>query len=404
MTDSLNTPGTLDFSFGTFGTRTLLGSDVKAIAVLTDVGPDQGKVVGVISGTNSFKLFRLNENGSLDTTFGPDGTGYSEDGFGVPGSFSTPQALAIVNSDQILVSGHLRDSSLAPNFPAATLFNSNGSANLVFGKFKFDTPVPPSIPIATLPARTESATTANAAKILLSFNNSAPGPYRNWGLLVQLTLDGKLDTALDGRGYVFLRHNGLDTSTIGVVTQTDGRIILAGSTAAEGFVAGYTSTGQPDFTFGKEGSVTTFTSSEGPVRVNKLLLQADNKLVAVGTVANGTSGWITRKLGDGKDDISFNDAKDVITSITFRKLQWKSAVIDSNGSIVAGGEVDARVSVVGRITQDGLIDTSFSATGISDWSAEHTPNQLNSAGAQTNTQIIVAGRQTTEASVSRYHG
>ncbi|MDR9862520.1 hypothetical protein [Pseudomonas baetica] len=402
MIESTHAPSTLDFSFGEFGTRILEGTEVKAIAILTRVGPDQGKIVGVINGTNSFKLFRLDKKGLLDTTFGPDGTGYSEDRFGAPGSFSTPSTLTIVNDDQILVTGHVRDSSLAPHYPAVALFNRNGSANLLFGKFKFDVP-PPSPPQATASLFT-SATITDAVKILVSFNNSAPGPCQHWGLVLQLTLDGKLDTALDGRGYIFFRYKGQDTSTVGVAAQVSGRIVLAGSTADQGFIAGYTSTGQPDPTFGKEGGITAFSSSEGPVRVTRLLLQTDDRLIAVGAIAKGDSGWVTRKLRDGTDDISFNDGKDVISKIAFRKLRWSSAVIDPEGSIVMAGEVDTRLTVVGRITRDGQIDTSFSTTGLSNPNTEHTPHQLSDVGVQITSRIVVVGRKTNQPSVTRYHG
>jgi uncharacterized delta-60 repeat protein len=403
-----NIPSTLDFSFGDFGTRVLEGTEVKAIAVLKAEGVNQGKIIGVIStGTGTFKLFRLNKTGVLDTTFGPTGTGYSEDRFGATTSLSTPSGLAVIDNDQILVTGHVRASSLAPNFPAAALFNSNGSANLVFEKFIFKEPVPeptqtPSTPPQTIDTQLSVAAT-EAKKILFSVNNNLPGPYRDQGLLIQLTFEGKLDKDLDGRGYIFFRHKNENTSVIGVVTQADGRIVLAGSTPTQGFLAGFTSTGQIDSTFGP-GGTRAFESTQGSIKLNKLL-QSDNKLVAIGTVTASTDqGWVTRTHTDGTLDDTFNNGKAFITPYPFRRLQWKSADIDSQGSIVVAGEIDSRLCVVGRITEDGLADTTFSATGLSNPLAEHTPNVTTSVCAQTQTQIIVAGKKTSEPSVSRYHG
>jgi len=406
-----NVPSTLNFSFGDFGTRVLEGTEVKAIAVLKAEGVNQGKIIGVIStSTGTFKLFRLNKSGVLDTTFGPTQTGYSEDRFGETTSLSTPSGLTVIDNDQILVTGHVRDSSLAPSDPAAALFNQNGSANLVFGKFRFNAPVPTSDQMLASADEQTSSTDSFATakpttgKILFCVKNNVPGPHRNWGLLIQLTLEGTLDTALAGRGYIFFRHNNQNTTSVDVVTQTNGRIILAGSTDTQGFLAGYTPTGQIDISFGKEAGITPLSSVEGPVRVNKILLQPDDKLIAVGTVSNASNGWISRKRSDGNDDPTFNDSEDVITKIPFRKLQWTSAAIDSNGAIVASGEADARLCIVGRITKDGLIDTTFSHTGISDPNAEHTPNRTTSIGLQSSSQIIVAGGKASEPSVTCYHG
>ncbi|MHC8326386.1 NHL repeat-containing protein [Pseudomonas sp. LB1P83] len=407
----LDEPGKLDFTFGAYGTRSLEGSEVKAMVVLKAEGVNQGKIIGVIStSTDMFKLFRLNKTGELDTTFGPTATGYSEDRFGAASSLSTPSGLTIIDNDQILVTGHVRDTSLAPNFPAAALFHANGSPNLVFGKFKFEESAPQaneaisSNTLQTSATDTLAVTETKNGKILISVNNSAPGPYRHWGLLIQLTMQGTLDKNLGGLGYVFFRHDNQNTSTVGVVTQADGRIILAGSTPDQGFLAGYTSTGQPDRSFGKEDGITVFKSIDGPIRLNQILLQSDDKPVAVGAISNGECGWIVRTHSNGTDDETFNGSKAVITKMSFRKLQWRSADIDSNDSIVAAGEVDARLCVVGRITKYGLVDTTFSSTGISNPNDEHTPNQTTSMGVQAGTQIIVAGRKTNEPSVSRYHG
>ncbi|MHC8343724.1 NHL repeat-containing protein [Pseudomonas sp. RT6P73] len=407
----LDEPGKLDFTFGAYGTRSLEGSEVKAMVVLKAEGVNQGKIIGVIStSTGMFKLFRLNKTGELDTTFGPTATGYSEDRFGTAASLSTPSGLTVIDNDQILVSGHVRDTSLAPSFPAAALFHANGSPNLVFGKFRFEEPAPQvnealsSETLQTSATDTLAVAETKNGKILISVNNSAPGPYRHWGLLIQLTMQGTLDKNLGGLGYIFFRHNNQNTSTVGVVKQADGRIILAGFTPNQGFVAGYTSTGQTDRSFGKEDGITVFKSIDGPIRLNQILLQSDNKLVAIGAISNGTNGWITRTLSNGTDDVTFNNANDVITRIPLRKLQWTSADIDSNDSIVAAGEVDARLCVVGRITKDGFADTTFSPMGISNPNDEHTPNQTTSVGVQAGTQIIVAGRKTNEPSVSRYHG
>ncbi len=402
---TLDQSGSLDPGFGDNqnGTILLQGTKVEAIAVLKAEGANQGKIIGAISnGSSAFTLFRLDKTGLLDRSFGPDGTGYATGRFGADTTLPTVRALTIIDNGSILVTGDVRQSSLGPHYPAAALFNSNGTPNLVFGTFRFEE-APPTLPVeSSVPIPLNDAE-AKAGKILFAVNNSSPGPYRNWGLLIQLTLNGELDKDLDGRGYVYFRHNNENTTTVGAVTQTDGTIVLAGYTSSHAFLAGFTSNGKIDPTFGT-GGIKTFESPEGAIRLSKVLAQPDNKLIAVGTVTKSPQrGWVTRTLSNGTSDNTFNNGNEFITQFPFRSLQWNSADIDSKGSIVVAGEIDQRLCIVGRITEDGRVDTTFTPTGLSDPNAADTPNVTTSVAVQSDARIIVAGIKT-DASVSGYVG
>lgn len=402
---TLDQSGTLDPGFGgnQNGTILLQGTKVDAIAVLKAEGAHQGKVIGVISNdSGAFRLFRLDKTGMLDRSFGPDGTGYAPGHFGADTAHATASALTIIDNDNILVTGHVRESPLSHDHPAAALFNSNGTPNLVFGTFRFEE-TPPVLPVESSAPVHLNNVEAKAGKILFAVNNSSPGPYRNWGLLIQLTLNGELDKDLDGRGYVYFRHNNENTITVGAVTRSDGTIVLAGYTPSHAFLAGFTANGQIDPTFGT-GGTKTFESPEGAIRLSKVLAQSDNKLIAVGTVTKSPQrGWVTRTLNNGTSDNTFNNGNEFITQFPFRSLQWNSADLDSQGSIVVAGEIDQRLCVVGRITEDGRADTTFTPTGLSDPQAPDTPNVATSVAVQSEARIIVAG-QKRDASVSGYVG
>lgn len=396
-------PSTLDLGFGDKqnGTILLQGSKVEALTVLKSEGTNQGKIIGVISNGSTFRLFRLDKSGLLDSSFGPNGTGYTLGSFGADTTTSVPSALTVIGDDNILVTGHVRQSSTGPNHPAAVLFNSNGTPNLVFGTFKFEE-APPVLPLESSAHHDLSPIEAKNGKILFTVNNSLPGPYRHWGLLIQLTANGDLDKDLDGRGYIYFQHNNENTATVGVVTQADGRIVLAGYTPSQSFLAGFTSSGKIDPTFGA-GGVKPLVSPLGPIRLSKVIAQPDNRLVAVGTVTRAPQrGWVTRTLSEGASDDTFNNGDEFITQYPFRSLQWNSADMDLKGSIVVAGEVDQRLCVVGRITADGRADTSFSSTGLSDPNAADTPNVTTSVCVQSEARIIVAGKKI-ESSVSGYH-
>ena len=402
-TQTLRQPSMLDPGFGDKqnGTVLLQGSRVEALTVLKGDGAHQGKIIGVIRNGSTFRLFRLDRSGRPDSSFGSDGTGYALGSFGADTTTSLPSALTVTDDGSILVTGHVRQSSLDPSYPAAVLFHSNGTPNLVFGTFKFEE-APPALHLESSALDDLSPIQDKAGKIRFTVNNDLPSPYRHWGLLIQLTANGELDKDLDGRGYIYCRHNNENTATVGVVTQADGGIVLAGYTPSQSFLAGFTSSGEIDPTFGSGGSK-TLVSTQGTIRLSKVLVQPDNRLVAVGTLTTAPQrGWATRTLSKGATDDTFNDGNEFIIQFPLRNLRVNSADLDLKGSIVVAGEIDQRFCVVGRITEDGRADTTFSPTGLSDPFAADTPNVTTSVCVQSETRIIVAGHKT-EASVSGYH-
>lgn len=103
--------GDLDRTFGLDGVTVLEGSEVKAITVLKSPGLQQGKIVGVLRDGSDFKLFRLNKNGVLDTSFGLDG--YSRWGFLGTAGTSIPTGIRELSADKLLVTGYLQEGSPA---------------------------------------------------------------------------------------------------------------------------------------------------------------------------------------------------------------------------------------------------------------------------------------------------
>lgn len=403
--------GQLDRSFGTDGTTLLEGTEVKALAVLKAEGVDQGKVIGVINTANDFILFRLKKDGALDHTFGTNG--YARWGFGGTQTRSIPTGIVELSDSKILLTGHVLEGGTFGNYyPAAARVNAKGSPDLTFGQsgvFTFRDQPPTE---GQTPASDSQETSAigdltvvetKAGKILFSANNSDGKPYRNWGLLIRLTSTGELDNTFNDQGYAFFKFGGQNTSSIGSVTQTSGRIIVAGSTATQGFLAGFTQTGKTDRSFGTNG-FTAFELIAGRVDLRQLLLQTDNKPVVIGRSGTSSSnGFVTRTDIDGNRDDTFNGGEPLITKYPFQASQWNSGDIDSIGSIIVGGELSDRgLGLVGRITKAGEPDSNFGKNGLSDPYASGTPNYTTSAAVQTETQIVIAGRKDNIPSVSRY--
>ncbi|MCX2901191.1 hypothetical protein [Pseudomonas mandelii] len=408
--------GELDPAYGSNGSTLVDGSNVVALAIWASEGPDKGKVVGVASKGAQFKLFRLELNGVLDKGFGTDredgiATGYTTGSFGDPATTTSTVTDLMLVDGKIVLTGRVRDNPpLSPNYPAAARFKAAGAPDLTFGQsgvFTFTEPAP--VTDKTSSSAKSAGRKPKSGNILFAVNNSGITPYRDWGLLIQLTTEGNLDPAFNDRGYVFFKHGGESTTTVSAGTQANGNIIVAGSTPTSGFLAGFTAAGNRDDSFGIAG-FSTLRSSEGSIELRRLVLQPDQKPVAIGMLKTGTSptsrhGWVVRTLADGKDDVSFNGGAAHITRITLQGSQWNTGGVDSTGAIVVAGELSTRaLSLVGRITAEGQADLTFGVNGVSNPHAAGMPSYSGAIGLQADNNIVVGARIGNLASVTRFQG
>lgn len=258
------------------------------------------------------------------------------------------------------------------------------------------------------PASTQQNTSAagaiNAGKILFAFNSYLLPPYRDWGLLIQLTETGQLDKNFNNSGFLFFKHEGGSTSSADAVTQTNGKIVVAGSVANKGFLWGFTESGGTDHSFGTNGSV-TFETSPGSIQLTRLLLQPDDKPVAIGRVINGTSrqGWTNRTQANGKPDVTFAGGNPLVTQYPFQSSQWVSGGLATTKSIYLAGELNTRgLALVALIKGDGTPEQAFGENGLSDPFAPGMPNYTTSAAVLADDKIVIAGRKDNKASVSRF--
>jgi len=406
--------GHLDRSFGTDGTTILEGSDVKAIAALKAAGPHQGKIIGVLADGNDFKLFRLEKNGLLDTSFGTGG--YLRWGFAGSPVRSTPTGITELSADKLLVTGYVQEGSPATfYYPAVARFNAGGSIDLLFGNdgvYVFKQPLPTAQPSsAVTPQQTSDvasvcAVDANDERILLAFNSGTLRPYAHQGLLIQLTPAGQLDKRFNQQGYVFFQFDAQNTASVGLAVRQNGNFIVAGNAPNCAFLAAFTPTGQIDSSFGTDGFA-VLAQAAGPVTLTQLLLQPDDKPVAVGwfSVASTRKGYVTRTLADGKPDSTFNNAQPLTIERPFQSLHLKSARLDAEQAIVVAGELNTRaLGLVGRVTPQGVMDRTFGIDGLSDTGIDGILNYTNSMAIQEAGGIVVAGSKNPMAAVCRYHG
>ena len=113
-------------------------------------------------------------------------------------------------------------------------------------------------------------------------------------VVTRLTPAGRLDNSLNGNGSAYV-HFSSDDAANAVALQSNGKIVLAGSTDKDIGVARLQPGGPPDSTFGPDGK-RTVSFVEGQSEAFAMLLQGDGRIVLVGHA--GSSAAVVRLQGD----------------------------------------------------------------------------------------------------------
>ena len=180
---------------------------------------------------------------------------------------------------------------------------------------------------------------------------------------------GDLDTSFGDDGRVTTSFGGGDDFAADVVVQPDGRIVVAGSTAAGGAsdfaLARYLPDGSLDRSFSDDGMVTTaFPAGAG---ASGIALQPDGKIVAAG---HSGEFAVARYNPDGTLDTTFSgDGLQTVDVGASESSAWDVAV-DSLGRLILVGvartsdAINFMDSAVARLASDGSLDTTFGYNGV----------------------------------------
>jgi uncharacterized delta-60 repeat protein len=316
----LNTNGTLDTSFGTAGVVQLKFRVVDNFVTGLAVQPD-GKIV--VSGTGipgGGALDRLNSDGSLDSSFGNNGSVFI---------FPMNPGQLVLQTDGKIVLVGTSPLSLNPTVFAMQRFNSNGQLDTTFGSGGTAPLLNPGAIVlqpdgkflvaaldrynnngsldTSFGVRGQVATLSGGA-IALQANGqiitagsfvdklSLAGSVAGFGL-ERINSDGSTDASFGTRGVAFTNFpNAPQTGAAAVAIQSNSDIVTAGEAGTAGnqptqtfALARYLSTGQLDATFGNGGRVTTGFGNGVVAAISAMVIQADGKIVVVGN--SGQSSW-----------------------------------------------------------------------------------------------------------------
>lgn len=189
-----------------------------------------------------------------------------------------------------------------------------------------------------------------------------------------------------------------------VALQSDGRIVVAGSSGSYFAVARYTTSGALDATFGTGGVVTTtdfgFLNNYGNGGAYAVAVQSDGKIVAAGQYQpfNGKYVFVVARYNtNGSLDTTFNTSGYTGAFDGSGTCQARGMAIQSDGAIVVVGTGWDGIPghnedfFVTRFTSAGKLDSTFNSSGIVSTDLLGSDQAL-AVAIQSNGGIVVTGR------------
>ncbi|WP_075086540.1 tandem-95 repeat protein [Mariniblastus fucicola] len=230
------------------------------------------------------------------------------------------------------------------------------------------------------------------------------GGYRSGSttdaIILRYTADGALDTTFNGDGMqeVQFVSNANDWFE-DVVIQPDGKIVAVGYANYGGqdqmIAARFETNGTLDASFGTGGQV-VLPVDVADEQASAVALQSDGKLILVGSSNNGAdSDFAIRRLDvDGSLDTSFGNLGVVGIDISLSQDNGNALVIGGNDEIFVGGTSDASGngdSVVIKLGADGNLDATFGTGGVASAAAGNPSETVSDLAIQDDGKVVAVG-------------
>jgi uncharacterized delta-60 repeat protein len=280
----LHPDGSVDTSFGANGTVTKEGTRSSANDVL--IQPDGRIVTGGSfvkpDGDSDFVLFRFLPDGSPDPDFGTDGAAIVDMG----GKAEIPSAIALQADGRLLITGRVGESGGADPDIGVARFLADGTLDPDFGIGGVTGTSTPDFW-----DEPRDMVVQPDGRIVLAGVFDVRGPSSSRFLVIRLNPDGTLDHGFGDLGYaewaVFSDENDAANA---LALQPDGRIVVVGQKAAYGSsdfaIARYLPNGTLDPDFGENGlSAVDFFGSTDFART--VAITADGGILVGGMAREG---------------------------------------------------------------------------------------------------------------------
>ncbi|RAK23759.1 putative delta-60 repeat protein/predicted secreted protein (Por secretion system target) [Flavobacterium aquaticum] len=327
----LNNDGTLDT---TFNTSTSASSTIKTVCVQSDGKLIIGGEFSTYKGVTVNRIVRLNSDSTIDTTFN-SGTGF----------FNFVNTIVSQTDGKILVGGYF--TSYNDIYKNRILrLNNDGSLD---SSFNSNASIVNST--SSTPSFVQTISIQSNGKIIFggNFDYASSNTYRN--NIASINVDGSIDNSF----FPFIENSLSSNNSIRAIgLQSDGKIIIGG------FFASYNGVSANRIArLNTDGTLdTTFnigTGANGAIQDLKVL--SNDKIVIVGdfTTFNGiTKNKVAMLHSDGTLDTFFNAS--VSPSAETVSEQSNGKILIGGGILTVNGQPRAKLA---SLNLDGSLDTSF---------------------------------------------
>jgi len=381
-------PGDLDPTFGAGGMRVLPPSVARAQAVA--VAPDGAIVTAGYHGAPSpfqWVVARLLDDGSLDTSFGAGGLVTLPFALG-----GQAQAVSVLPDRRIVVAGVTATNEDWRNVVTIVRLLPDGTLDASFGAGGIALTI---VPDMTGPSVRAMATYADGRLIVggaaLAGDDRSDG--YDW-FLVRYDTAGGLDASFGDDGIVSAAIGPYDDLMAGLRLDGSERIVVGGSSGIDiindgnpaHFVfslARFLADGALDATFGSGGKVLTDVRPTGSARMDGVVLQDDDAVVAVGeawqvtapgtgiAVARYTAGGVLAGITESHPTFGFRlnaVGRDAAGRVLVTGIRFNDGTLDSGNVMLLRFGTDDRLDGgfgVGGVAQTdvaGFVDEGLALT------------------------------------------
>lgn len=353
----LNTNGTLDNSFSYDGkllTPFSTASNIVHYAMCWCIGvlPD-GKIIAAgesSSSTTSFTIAKYNSDGSLDNSFGSNGTMEDQIETSSPvvtQNISSARSIYVQNDGKFILCGtsithdvnngnYLKlalvrynsdgshDNTFGINGKTFITLNNNPAAFNIYGPEELDMKLINDSNKLTVIITKNSTTDFNDidSRNILRFNN-----------------DGSLDTSFGNGGRINSSTGLINTINASICKQLNGNYVTVGWNSSNNFCAlSYTTAGIISNDFGINGVFTTAFGSTNEDKAFDAAVQSDGKIILCGTTTDQTYGTtdlvLCRIENNGNLDTTFGTAGKVKNHIDGTNQSEQNILLDTEGRII----------------------------------------------------------------------
>jgi uncharacterized delta-60 repeat protein len=341
----LNVDGSVDTSFDP---GSGVGGGNPTVVYTIAVQPDGKVLIGGVffnyNGVPRQRLARLNQDGSLDTSFAP-GTGAAG------GQFAEVRAFALQPDGKILIGGSFTTYNGTPRNRVARL-NSDGSLDT-----SFDPNTAAPIPLPAQGGTIFDLSLQPDGKVLMGGSFTSFGGT-SYSFFARLNSNGSIDTGFD-------TGSGPSSMVSVVAARPDAKSFIGGGFAT------YDGVGRRGLTLvNSDGSLdSSFHVITGPnARLLSMALQPDGKVLIGGEFVSYSDvplNRVGRLNADGSLDTSFQTGAGVggPSSASLPLPGVSSIALQPDGKVLIGGEFTSydttSRSRIARLNADGSLDTSF---------------------------------------------